>query len=141
VESSTLVASFDTLFNSPSQGTTTHPQGHSNSVNAVAVTADGKRVISGSSDNTLKVWDLRTGKEEFTLKGHSDWVNAVAVTADGKRAISGSSDNTLKVWDLTTGKEEFTLKGHSNSVNAVAVTADGKRAISGSSDKPSKSGI
>src|SRR4028118_240688 len=47
-----------------------------------------KRAISGSSDNTLKVWDLTTRKEQFTLTGHSDLVNAVAVTADEKRAIS-----------------------------------------------------
>ena len=107
-------------------------------VNAVAVTADGKRAISGSNDKTLKVWDLTTGKEQFTLNGHRESVYAVAVTADGKQAISGSLDNTLKVWDLTTGKEEFTLKGHSNSVNAVAVTADGKRAISGSDDNTLK---
>ena len=60
-------------------------------------------------DNTLKVWDLTTGKELFTLKGHSDLVYAVAVTADGKRVISGSWDNTLKVWDLTTRNEQFTL--------------------------------
>jgi WD40 repeat protein len=122
----------------PRRGLLRTLKGHSNSVNAVAVTADGKRAISGSSDNTLKVWDLTTGKEQFTLKGHSNSVNAVAVTADGKRAISGSSDNTLKVWNLTTGKEEFTLTGHSDSVNAVAVTADGKRAISGSFDNTLK---
>src|SRR6476469_5472438 len=113
-------------------------EGHTHLVNAVAVTTDGKRVISGSADKTIKVWDLATGKEEFTLKGHTYWVNAVAVTADGRHVISGSKDNTLKVWDLVTGKEEFTLKGHSNSVNAVAVNLDGKRAISGSEDKTVK---
>src|SRR4028119_1285081 len=110
----------------PGRGLLRTLEGHSNSVNAVAVTADGKRAISGSSDNTLKIWDLTTGKEEVTLKGHNHWVNAVAVTEDGKRAISGSSDNTLKVWDLTTRDEQFTLTGHSDSVNAVAVTEDGK---------------
>src|SRR4028118_1574771 len=122
----------------PRRGLLRTLEGHSNSVNAVAVTADGKRAISGSFDKTIKVWGLTTGKELFTLKGHSDSVNAVAVTGDGKRAISGSSDNTIKVWDLTTRKEEFTLKGHSYSVNAVAVTADGKWAISGSDDNTIK---
>src|SRR4028118_785559 len=118
----------------PRRGLLRTLEGHSNSVNAVAVTADGKRAISGSFDKTIKVWGLTTGKELFTLKGHSDSVNAVAVTGDGKRAISGSSDNTIKVWDLTTGKEQFTLKGHSDSVKAVAVTPEGKRAISASWD-------
>ncbi|MEG4922361.1 hypothetical protein Q5690_18065, partial [Microcoleus sp. F10-D1] len=99
---------------------------------------DGKRGVSGSSDKTIKVWDLTTRNELFTLKGHSESVNAVAVTEDGKRGISGSSDKSIKVWDLTIGKELFILKGHSNSVNAVAVTPDGKRAISGSSDKTIK---
>ncbi|MEG4927697.1 WD40 repeat domain-containing protein, partial [Microcoleus sp. F10-B2] len=122
----------------PRRGLLRTLEGHSNSVNAVAVTADGKQAISSSFDKTIKVWDLRTGKEEFTLKGHSDSVNAVAVTADGKRAISGSSDNTIKVWDLTTGHEEFTLTGHRDSVKAVAVTPDGKLAISGSWDKTIK---
>src|SRR6476661_3152764 len=122
----------------PGRGLLRTLNGHTSSVYAVAVTADGKRAISGSGDNTLKVWDLTTGKEEFTLNGHSSSVYAVAVTADGKRAISGSGDNTLKVWDLTTGKEQFTLKGHTSWVKAVAVTADGKRAISGSWDNTLK---
>ncbi|MDB9535631.1 hypothetical protein PN451_07200, partial [Dolichospermum planctonicum CS-1226] len=64
--------------------------GHSGWVQAVAVTADGTRGISGSFDKTVKVWNLETGKEQFTLTGHSGWVQAVAVTADGKRVISGS---------------------------------------------------
>jgi WD40 repeat protein len=122
----------------PGRGLLRTLNGHSSSVNAVAVTADGKRAISGSHDKTLKAWDLTTGQEQFTLNGHTDWIYVVAVTADGKRAISGSDDNTLKVWDLTTRKEQFTLNGHSSSVNAVAVTADGKRAISGSHDKTLK---
>jgi WD40 repeat protein len=122
----------------PGRGLLRTLNGHTSWVKAVAVTADGKRAISGSDDKTLKIWDLTTGKEQFTLNGHTSFVNAVAVTADGKRAISGSDDNTLKVWNLTTGKEQFTLNGHSRSVKAVAVTADGKRAISGSDDQTIK---
>ncbi|MFM6724731.1 MAG: WD40 repeat domain-containing protein [Dolichospermum sp.] len=53
---------------------------HSDSVTAIAFTPDGKTVISGSRDNTIKAWDLKTGKEKFTLLGHSRWVNAIAFT-------------------------------------------------------------
>ncbi len=108
--------------------------GHSEEVNAVAVTGDGKQAISASSDNTLKVWDLATGEQLRTLNGHSISVTAVAVTADGKQAISASYDKTLRVWDLATGEQLSTLNGHSDSVTAVAVTADGKQLICASSD-------
>ncbi|MDB9486116.1 WD40 repeat domain-containing protein [Dolichospermum circinale CS-537/01] len=106
--------------------------GHSHWVNAIAVTPDGKTVISGSSDKTIKIWDVVTGTEKFTLPGHSNSVSAIAVTPDGKTVISGSSDNTIKIWDVGTGTEKFTLQGHSNSVNAIALTPDGKTVISGS---------
>ncbi|HEY9694275.1 MAG TPA: hypothetical protein V6D15_18895 [Oculatellaceae cyanobacterium] len=112
--------------------------GHNDSVEAVAITPDGKSAVSGSSDFTLKVWDLQTGKEISTLNGHNAWVRAVAITPDGKSAVSGSSDNTLKVWDLQTGKEISTLTGHNASVQAVAITPDGKRAVSGSRDNTLK---
>ncbi len=75
-------------------------QGHAGSVNAVAITPDGKRVVSASSDNTLKVWEPETGTLLRTLEGHAGSVNAVAITPDGKRAVSASSDTTLKVWEL-----------------------------------------
>jgi hypothetical protein len=63
-------------------------QGHTSWVNAVAVTPDGRRAVSGSRDNTLKVWDLESGQELATLQGHTDGVKAVAVTPDGRRAVS-----------------------------------------------------
>ncbi|NEO40180.1 MAG: WD40 repeat domain-containing protein [Moorea sp. SIOASIH] len=104
--------------------------GHGDSVNAVAVTPDDTRVISGSSDKTVKVWNLNTGAEIFTLKGHSARVHAVAVTPDGTRVISGASDNTVRVWSLATGKEIQRFNGHSHPVVAVAVTPNGKEVVS-----------
>ena len=59
-------------------------------VDAVAVTPDGQRAVSASGDNTLKVWDLASGRELRTLTGHTDSVRAVAVTPDGQRAVSAS---------------------------------------------------
>ena len=112
--------------------------GHSAKVNAVAVTLDGRRAVSASSDKTLKLWDLETGGDLRTLAGHSSQVFAVAVTPDGRCAVSASEDTTLKVWDLETGVEQRTLAGHSDWVNGVAVTPDGRRAVSASDDNTLK---
>jgi len=93
-------------------------------------------LISGSKDTTLKVWNLKTREELFTLTGHSSPVTAVAVavTADGLQAISSSSDGSLKVWDLKSRKAILTIKGHRGSVEAIAVTPDGKHLVSAASD-------
>jgi small GTP-binding protein len=101
----------------------------------VAVTPDGRRVISGSNDGTVRVWDLGTGQCLATLENHIDFVWGVAVTPDGRRVISGSDDGTVRVWDLETGQCLATLEGHTGGVDDVAVTPDGRRVISGSDDK------
>jgi hypothetical protein len=95
-------------------------------------------VVSASSDGTLKVWELETGKQEATLEGHWDKVNGCAVTPDGRRVVSASSDGTLKVWELKTGREEATLEGHRASVTGCAVTPDGRHVVSASGDKTLK---
>ncbi len=109
-------------------------EGHSNFVNAVAITPDGQRVVSASWDQTVKVWDLESGRELRTLEGHSGVVSGVAVTPDGRRAVSASWDRTLKVWDVESGLELHILQGHSHVVNGVAITADGQFAVSVSRD-------
>jgi len=80
---------------------------------AVALTPNGRRAVSGSADNTLRVWDLETGETLKTLQGHTSSVGSVALSPDGRQAVSASRDSTLRVWDLKAGKElvTFTIDG------------------------------
>ncbi len=68
--------------------------------------------MSASADETLKVWDVRTGEERHTLRGHTDGVHGCAISPVGDYIVSASLDHTLKVWDVGTGEERRTLRGH-----------------------------
>lgn len=109
--------------------------GHSAAVRALAVTPDGRHLVSGSSDHTIKIWDLQNRQIERTLIGHESGVWSLSVTTDGQRLVSASDDHTLRIWNLATGREEFVLVGHGASIWSVAVTADGRYAISASNDR------
>ncbi|WP_177428665.1 WD40 repeat domain-containing protein, partial [Candidatus Venteria ishoeyi] len=99
---------------------------------------DGGRIISGSGDNTLKIWDADTGVELHTLTGHTDWIIAVAYSPDGSRIVSGINNSTLKIWDANTGTELHTLTGHVGGLLAVAYSPDGNSIVSGSFDNTLK---
>ncbi|MBD2125718.1 serine/threonine protein kinase [Microcoleus sp. ZQ-A2] len=84
-------------------------QGHTQPVRSLAITPDGEILISGSDDNTIKLWQLATGEELGTLRGHSKTVSAIAMSADGEILASGSEDKTIKLWQLSTGMQIGTL--------------------------------
>jgi len=73
-------------------------KGHGGSVNSVIESHDGKYIISGSGNKTIKIWDKETGKCIKTLKGHGGPVYSVIESHDGKYIISGSGDETIKIW-------------------------------------------
>ncbi|KAF7351988.1 WD-REPEATS-REGION domain-containing protein [Mycena venus] len=112
-------------------------EGHTDTVYSVAFSPDGKRIVSGSRDNTMCLWDAESGMaigEPF--EGHTDVVYSVAFSPDGKRIVSGSQDNTVRVWDVESGLAiGDPFKGHTDWVRSVAFSPDGKQIVSGSDDK------
>jgi WD40 repeat protein len=98
--------------------------GQTSYVQSVAISRDGKRIVSGSRDSTVKVWDAATGQEELTLRGHRGEVTSVAISRDGKRIFSAGRDEVVKVWDAATGQEALTLRGHTGTVSQLAISND-----------------
>src|SRR5712671_3663309 len=110
--------------------------GHSEPVRSVVFSPDGSRIVSGSSDRTIRLWDAETGDAiGKPLEGHSSGVNSVAFSPDGSRIVSGSRDNTIRLWDAETGDAiGKPLEGHSSPVNSVTFSPDGSHIVSGSED-------
>jgi WD40 repeat protein len=111
--------------------------GHSSGVASVAISPDGQTLASGSRDETIKLWDLATGKLLHTLTGHSSDVASVAISPDGQTLASGS-DKTIKLWDLATGKLLHTQMGHSDGVGSVAFSPNGQTLASSGYDETVK---
>ncbi|RKZ92535.1 MAG: hypothetical protein DRR19_03960 [Candidatus Parabeggiatoa sp. nov. 1] len=111
-------------------------RGHSDWVNSVAFSSDGRILASGGEDRTIKLWQVSTGKKLRTLKkgwlqkGHEAPVRTVAFSPNGSLLASGSDDNTIKLWDLTTGKVRYTLQGGGIGVRVVAFSPDGHTLVS-----------
>ncbi len=100
-------------------------KGHLGGVNAVAFSRDGTQVASASSDETVKIWNARTGQATHTLRGIlGGRVVSVAFSPDGARVASGGNAR-IKVWNAITGNQSFELKGSMD--KSVAFSPDGTR--------------
>lgn len=108
--------------------------GHTDDVHGIAQPDDGKHLISGSDDTTVRVWTVDTN-ESNVLSGHQKQVTSVAVDSDGRLAASGSRDSTVRLWDLKALKMVSTLSGHASDVLSVAFSPDGTLVASASYDK------
>lgn len=99
------------------------------------MSSDDSRIISGSDDTSIKIWDVASGVCIQTLDGHKRPVTSVCISSDTCYVASGSSDNTVKVWDVASGRCLHTLIGHTNNVNSVYISWDGRYVLSGAYDK------
>ncbi|KAG8837169.1 hypothetical protein FRC18_009893 [Serendipita sp. 400] len=111
--------------------------GHTSSVISITFSFDGRRIASGSSDETIRLWDAETGQAlGEPLRGHKGAVRSVAFSPDGRRVASGSEDVTIRLWDAETGQAlGEPLRGHEYAVYSVAFSPDSRRVASGSDDE------
>jgi len=111
--------------------------GHSASVMSVVVSCDGAVIVSGSADQTVRVWDARNGSAVLPpLLGHTGSVRSVTISSDGRFIASGSGDHTVRLWDLQRGNAVGEpMQGRSENVNTVVFSPDVRWLASGSSDK------
>lgn len=107
-------------------------------IGALAYTPDGRILISGSRDATIKLYEMPQMNEIRTLKGHAGWVRSLAVSSDGKVLASCGDDQTIKLWDLAAGRQFRTLKVHTGAVRCVVFSPDGRRLLSGAWDRTIK---
>lgn len=107
---------------------------HSQYITSVAFSPDGKYILSGSYDKTVKLWDRRTGRMVRNFVGHTDWVSSVAFSPDGKYIISSSADKSIRLWDQISGRlirQYLPVEGPC----AVAISNDGNYLAAGGADK------
>jgi WD40 repeat protein len=103
---------------------------HTGHVRGAVFTRNGERLVTGSEDGSLKVWDMTRLESQTAVSGHEEWVRGIAVTPDGREAISAGRDGAVRIWSLDDGREVATLAGHTAAAEAIAISAGGAWAVS-----------
>jgi len=127
------------LVNTTSGQKTATLVGHEGEVNQVRFTPSGDLALSCSDDRTVRVWDLKTGKEIRCLRGHTSRIRCLDVSDDGKYAASAGSgsgnDCTVRIWDVSSGLELTRYVGHGEGILSVRFSRNGELLMSASVDK------
>lgn len=109
-------------------------QGHEGAIYALAVSADGKHLLTGGTDRTVRLWDFASRQQLRLWQGHNRTVTAVALSPDGRVAASGSEDGTIRLWPLQETDEHRVFRDATDSLWAVAFSPDGRRLATAGAD-------
>ncbi|KAL3483544.1 WD40-repeat-containing domain protein [Aspergillus germanicus] len=96
-------------------------EGHSTCITKLLFASDNRHVVSGPTDGTIKLWDMKTGLEEQTFEGHTNIIQAIAFHPHKEKVVSMSEDGVVKVWDWKTGLEQHTFKPCPDSTSDTTV--------------------
>ncbi len=107
--------------------------GHEDAVSMACFSPDGKRILSGSADRTMRLWDTATGRC-LSVFEHKLGLGAVALAPDGRWAVSGDQNWTVHLWDLESGQRLREFKGHSGPIHDLCFSPDGRWVLSGGGD-------
>ncbi len=112
------------------RGFATILQGHTQTINDLAFTHDGKHLVTGSDDDSVRLWDLESGAVRV-LSGHTDEIWRIELSPDGRFVASTGKDPAVRLWDLKTGESRWSAN-HPGPVYGVAFTPDSRHVITGS---------
>ena len=107
---------------------------HTNCVNSIAFSLDGKSLVSGSDDKTIKLWDIQTGGVIRTFCGNTSQVLSIAISPDQSTVASGSIDQKIWLWDAQTGDCYCVLHGHKSNVTSISFSPSNPKLLISASD-------
>jgi WD40 repeat protein len=113
----------------------TNLKGHTERVSCLAWTLDGKTLISGSNDFSIRMWNTTTSQQITVLTGHTNAVHGISISPNGRILASASWDHTAQLWNLENGQPIGSPLQHADAVNCVSFSIDGKLLATGCMDK------
>jgi WD40 repeat protein len=99
---------------------------------SAAISPDGSRVVTGTEQGNIRLWDANTGEALWAFASHREGVSAVAFSPDGRQVLSSGADGVVRVRDVESGEESLQLLGHRDAVSSAEFAPDGKQILTAS---------